>query len=177
MIDQKGLYALFDAKAIRYTAYEHQAVFTADQAVGIPVPLEGVFVKNLFLCDKRKRSFYLVTTPLDVRTDLKALAEGMGLPRLGFVSESLLWPMLGVLPGSVTPFALLNDETRAITQIFDTALVGKRIGAHPMVNTATVYVDFDDTVALIEEHGNPVRYFDRASRQPFAPEEGSATHE
>ena len=64
--------------------------------------------------------------------------------------------MLGVEAGSVTPFCILNDETCEVVQVFAAELEHQTIGAHPLTNTATIYVDTDDVVALVKEHGNPI---------------------
>ncbi|MBQ9068816.1 MAG: prolyl-tRNA synthetase associated domain-containing protein [Eggerthellaceae bacterium] len=163
MLQESDLYALLDKQGIEYSIVRHKAVFTAEEALEADIPERGIFVKNLFLSDKKKREFYLVTVPLDARTDLKVLSGMLQSRRLQFVNADLLPKMLGVEAGSVTPLATLNDETRHVTQVFDEALAGKVIGAHPLVNTATIYVNTDDVCALIAQRGNPIVFLPLSS--------------
>lgn len=68
--------------------------------------------------------------------------------------------MLGLVAGSVTPWGVLNDEGRTVTMIYDRNLKGRRIDAHPLVNTATMFVQMDDLVTLQREHGTRVLFLD-----------------
>jgi Ala-tRNA(Pro) deacylase len=102
----------------------------------------------------------VVTADENQQIDLKALAGRIPSRRLSFAREEQLQEKLGLTAGAVTPLGILNDDSRAVTMVFDEGLRGKRIDAHPLVNTATMYIEMDDLVALLEEHGNPVVFCD-----------------
>src|SRR5438270_4128152 len=95
--------------ALDYALYEHEAVFTAEEALTVCGHIPGVHCKNLFLKDKAD-ALWLVTLPDKKRADLKSLPEKIGGKRLSFGNAALLMEALGVTPGSVTPLALINDH-------------------------------------------------------------------
>ena len=96
---------------------------------------------------------------MDKKTDLKRLAEKIGSTRLSFGSEERLDRYLKVKPGSVSSFSVLNDEERAVTVVFDEELKGEKCFAlHPNENTATIFIDFEDVVRVVREHGNEIVY-------------------
>jgi len=146
---------LLEAQGIPYELDHHPAIFTSAEGDALDLPHPDRFVKNLYLRDDKKRHRYLVVVRHDTRIDLKALAALIDSRRLSFASEEDLGQVLHITRGSVTPFALLNDEERAVNVVFDDRFATGLIGVHPMVNTATVYVPADALIALIKEHGNP----------------------
>ena len=102
-----------------------------------------------------------MVTTVDKKADLKELAKKIGSTRLSFSSEQRLDKYLKVKPGSVSSFAVLNDEGREVIVVFDRALVGeKHFALHPNENTATVYIDFSDVERIVKEHGNEIIYTD-----------------
>ena len=158
MLDESDIYSILEAKGISYEVVEHQAVFTVEEAKQLELPPLGVFVKNLFLCDDKKRSFYLVTMPFEAHVNLKDLSERIHSRRLRFANANLLPAVLGVQEGSVTPLGILNDEQRGVELVFEASLEHEVIGIHPLVNSATVFLSTDDLCMLVAEHGNPVRF-------------------
>lgn len=159
MLDEQSVMQLIDEHDIDYTAYHHVAVFTVDEVDELlEFPDDaGTLVKNLLLCDQKKREFFLVTCPEGKPVNLKELAGRIPVRHLRFANVSKL-DELGIIAGSVTPLALLNDTSRAITMVFDEQLRGDRIGVHPLVNTGTVFIAVADLERLIVEHGNHVVY-------------------
>ena len=153
------LYALLDERGISYEVYHHEAVYTVAEADEL-VPQIAIPTKNLFLRDDKKRQFFLVVADEHTTVDLKHLHKQLGSRRLSFASPEMLKEKLGLDLGSVTPFGILNDESHAVTLVFDEGLAHERFNAHPMVNTATMYVWLDDVLPLFEEHGNPVVFCD-----------------
>src|SRR5215467_11673449 len=103
------LFASFDALGIAYRTYSHPPVFTVAEAVALRGKLLGGHCKSLFLKDK-KRGFWLAVMLEERRTDLKKLAAQLGAPRFSFGGAEDLYSHLRVHPGSVTPFALPNDD-------------------------------------------------------------------
>lgn len=160
---EEQIYALLEEHGISYETFHHEAVSTVAQADEL-VPRIAIPTKNLFLCDAKKRQFFLVTAHEDTPVDLKRLHRQLGCRRLSFASPELLEERLGLQQGAVTPFGVLNDESREVTLVFDETLRHQRFDAHPMVNTATMFVWMDDVLPLFEEHGTKVVFCDLTCR-------------
>src|ERR1700759_4459492 len=116
------LFACFDALGIAHPTYSHPAVFTVAEATARRGSLPGAHCKSLFLKDK-KGGFWLGVMLEERRIDLKKLAARLMAPRFSFGSAADLHRLLGVRPGSVTPFALLNDLRRLVTPVLDAAML------------------------------------------------------
>ena len=149
--------AYLDERGVPYEAAEHEAVFTMEGSRALGLPFADEVAKNLFLCDEKKRSYYLVVMPEDKPADLKELRAQLGTRRLRFASEEDLEMLLGLRSGAVSPFGVLNDEERRVQVVFDEELRSYRgLGAHPNDNTATLHVPLQAVVEMIENHGNSV---------------------
>jgi Ala-tRNA(Pro) deacylase len=135
------LFAELDRLGIAHKTITHPPVFTVDEAKSLRGKIEGGHTKNLFLKDKHDRLFLCVTLE-DVPVDLKALGPLIGARgRLSFASPDLLRTHLGIEPGSVTPFALINDRAHAVTPVLDQAMLEKTpLNFHPLENTATTAI-------------------------------------
>lgn len=153
------LYALLDGRGIPYETYHHEAVMTVAEADKL-VPRLGIPTKNLFLRDDKKRAHFVVTAHEDTPVDLKHLHRQLGSRRLSFASPEALKEKLGLELGSVTPFGVLNDDSREVVLVFDERLAHQRFDAHPMVNTATMFVDMDDVLPVFADHGTKVVFCD-----------------
>jgi len=138
----------------------HPPVFTVEDVERTPHGLPGLDTKNLFLKDARD-ALFLVTVRSDRRADLKALPALIGSKRLSFGSAALLEQALGVLPGSVTPLAMLNDAAGQVSFWLDRALAESRhIVCHPFVNTASVSFLTADLLRLLAAAGVRVQIVD-----------------
>ena len=161
MSGQPVVYETLKKMGVSYRKEEHIAVFSAEdkEKSGLRI-WDGYKVsKNLFLRNAKGDKHYLVVTTVDKKTDLRRLAEKIGSTRLSFGSEQRLEKYLKVKPGSVSAFCVLNDEERAVTVVFDEALMGEKYFAlHPNENTATIFIDFEDVERLVKEHGNEIVY-------------------
>ena len=153
-MDKKSTYAFLDEHHINYKAYEHPALFSAEELDSVNIPNKDHIVKNLFLRDDKKRNYYLVVVPINKRVNLKSLSDKIQSRRLSFASEDKLWELLKLKSGSVTPLGILNDVDKTVTVIFDGSMQNRQIGIHPMENTATVFIAFEDVLKLVESHGN-----------------------
>src|SRR4029077_11677457 len=111
-----ALFARLDALGIAHRTYAHPPVLTVEEAKSLRGALPGGHCKSLFLKDK-KAGLWLVVALEECRVDLKRLADALGAPRFSFGSAELLHQVLGVRPGSVTPFAAINDGPRQVTVI------------------------------------------------------------
>ena len=138
------LLAFFDAQAIAYRTHEHPAVFTVAEGPEIKASMPGAHTKNLFLKDKKGR-LWLISARQDTVIDLKQLHRTIGSDRLSFGNPELMGEVLGLTPGSVTAFGLINDRDHRVTFVLDKALADAEIvNFHPMINTATTAVSAAD---------------------------------
>ena len=150
--------ALLDRAGIAYELYEHEAVFTVEQAHAAGIPHQELGAKNLFLRDDKHRAYYLVCLPDEKDVSLREVQERLGSRRLSFASEKDLRSMLGLMPGSVTPLGALNDAGRRVEVVIDREILDAgRVTVHPCDNTATVLLATADLIALLREHGHDVR--------------------
>ncbi len=134
------LFAFLDAHAIAHRTAWHEAVFRVGEGEAIKAGLPGGHSKNLFLKDAKGRLWLICALDRTV-IDLKSLPARIGSARLSFGSPERLFDALGVRPGSVSLFALINDEAHAVTLVVDKALLdADPIHFHPLVNTATTAV-------------------------------------
>src|SRR5438552_13581885 len=114
----EDLFARVDALGIAYRTYSHPPVFTVTEAAALRGSLPGGHCKSLFLKDK-KGGFWLAVMLEERRIDLTKLAARLGAPRFSFAGAADLHELLGVRPGSVTPFALVNDVARLVEPVLD----------------------------------------------------------
>lgn len=149
------LFAALARLGIATTTHRHEAVFTVEQARRARGALPGAHTKNLFLKDKKGRIFLVVALE-DRPIDLKTLHHALGCGRLSFGSADLLREVLGVEPGSVTPFAAINDAARRVTVALDAALMAAEIlNVHPLANTATTAIAPADLARFLVATGHP----------------------
>ena len=136
----QDLFALLDANGIAHRSLEHEAVFRVEEGQQIKAVLPGGHTKNLFLKDG-KGQVWLICALGETRIDLKRLPPVIGAARLSFGSEALLHEVLGVRPGSVSLFCLINDRARRVRLVLDADLLkAEPVNFHPLTNTATTAV-------------------------------------
>jgi len=152
------VYAALDALGVSYERYEHPPVFNAEDASKYWDPIDGTQCKNLFLRNKKGDRHYLVILEISKRADLKDLVKVVGDDRLSFGSPERLMTHLGLTPGSVSPFGLLNDAAASVRVIIDADLRGKdRLIFHPNINTGSVVVSWTDLEKFLATRKNTVR--------------------
>jgi Ala-tRNA(Pro) deacylase len=138
------LFALFDRLGIAHRTLEHEAVFRVGEGDHIKARLPGGHTKNLFLKDA-KGQLWLVSALQHARIDLKALPATIGAAKLSFGSAERLQDALGVTPGSVTAFALINDPHHKVRFVLDAGLAAADpVNFHPLANTATTAISQGD---------------------------------
>jgi len=159
-----ALLARFDALGIAHRTYTHPPVFTVEEAKALRGTLPGGHCKSLFLKDK-KGSLWLVVALEECRVDLKALADRLGAPRFSFGSPELLGEVLGVRPGSVTPYAAINDSDGLVSVVLQRAMLAHDpLNYHPLENTRTTAIAPDDLVRFLETCGHAPRIVDIPER-------------
>ena len=161
-MNKEAVYALLRAQGIPFEVTEHGAVYTMAELKDVPLPYPEADAKNIFVRDDKKKNFYLITVRGEKRVDLKEFRKAHGLRNLSFASAEDLLAILQLTPGSVSPFGLLNDSEKRVFFYLDSQFVGHKIGVHPNDNTATVWLDTNDLVKLIKEHGTPMEFVELA---------------
>ena len=139
MMTEQEFLAFLDAHGFAYQRVEHPAVFTCAEAELHRPAVPAVSTKNLFLCDKKARRFFLVVTACDRTAKLDRLAPQLGVASLRFGSEENLMRRLGVTRGAVTMMSLVNDKDHQVELWMDADIwAGEYFLSHPLVNTATL---------------------------------------
>lgn len=155
---RRDLMERLDSLGIAHRTVEHDAVFTVAESQTLDREIPGGHTKNLFLKDGAGR-LLLVVAHAHSRVDLKALGKQVGARgRLSFGRPELLQEVLGVSPGSVTAFAVINDRAGRVEVVVDEALMAfDTINAHPLENTATTNIARDDLLRFIRACGHGPR--------------------
>lgn len=157
--NEQKLYDLLSLLEIKYIRYEHKPVFTVEEANKLDICIPGQHCKNLFLRNRKGDVHYLAVLDEAKQMDLKLLSKQIGSTSLSFASEERLYKYLGLKPGSVSPFGLINDIERNVVVLIDRKLLGKGIvNFHPNVNTATIGVSYLDLEKFIKWHNNKFFY-------------------
>jgi Ala-tRNA(Pro) deacylase len=157
--EQAGVFAALDALGIAYDAYTHPPVFTAEEAAAHWAAIPATQVKNLFLRNKKGDRHYLVILEIGKQADLRRLVKVIGDDRLSFGSPERLMARLGLTPGSVSPFGLINDASKSVQVVIDADLRNaERLIFHPNINTGSVSISFADFEKFLASRGNGVRF-------------------
>jgi Ala-tRNA(Pro) deacylase len=138
---------------IDYQLVEHEAVYTSEEANFIKNKLEGIGVKNLFLKDT-KNNYYLILREDTKNIDLKTLASIIGSTRLSFCNETELKEILNLTKGSVTPLGIINDKENKVTIIIDELLKNQKLLVHPLINTKTISINYEDLIKFIKKENH-----------------------
>jgi Ala-tRNA(Pro) deacylase len=151
------LFACLDRLGIAHATVAHAALFTVEQSRTRRGQIPGGHTKNLFLRDKRGE-FYLVVALEDAVIPLKGLHQRLGAGRFSFGSPEAMWETLGVGPGSVTPFAAINDTAGRVKVVLDaTMLTHETLNFHPLVNTMTTSISRAGLLKFLEATGHAPR--------------------
>ena len=154
---KEDLFARLAELGIETTTTDHPPLFTVEQSQALRGRIPGAHTKNLLLKDKKGRIFLVVTLE-DAALDLKRLHGVLGCGRLSFASSELLMETLGVPPGSVTPFALINDQQHRVELILEEAMLGfDELNYHPLSNDATTTIAREDFLRFLAACGHAPR--------------------
>jgi Ala-tRNA(Pro) deacylase len=160
MLTPQQLFTRLDELGLAHTTVEHAPVYTVEEAKQHRGVLPGHHIKNLFLRNK-KEAMWLVVAIEDRAIDLKQLGEQLGAGRLSFGSPERLRTYLGVEPGSVTPFSVVNDTNHAVRLMLDSGLkTGGPVNAHPLTNTMTTAISTADLLRFFEATGHQPDWLD-----------------
>ena len=152
------LFAYLDTLGIAHKTVTHPAVFRVDESRELRGQIPGAHTKNLFLRDKKGAAFLVVALE-DAAIALKSLHRRLGASgRFSFGSAELLRELLGVEPGSVTPFAAINDKDLRVTVVLDAAMMAHPVlNFHPLRNTGTTTISREGLVKFLEATGHSPR--------------------
>lgn len=155
-MNKTEIYQYLAENNIWHEITQHEAVYNMEELKAVELPYPEWDAKNLFVRDEKKRNYYLITVKGEKRVDLKEFRKQNGLRNLSFASEADLMEYMQLTPGSVSPLGLLNDPEHRVQFYLDAELAGNKIGVHPNDNTATVWMETDDLIKLIQNNGNEV---------------------
>ena len=146
---------------IPYEIHEHPPLDTIEVALEYWKDIDAMHCKNLFFRNHKGNRHYLIiikdTTPFSIRSLEQKLRQG----KLSFASEKRLMKFLGVKPGSVSPFGLINDNEHHVYLFMDEQLQhAKKISFHPNDNTASLVIDYTDLLKFIHKMGNQYEFID-----------------
>src|SRR3954465_8254207 len=145
--------------AIPFTRHEHPPVATVDEATAHWAGIEATHCKNLFLRNQKGDRHYLVVLVATKRADLRAVAAQIGDGKLSFASPERLMAHLGVTPGSVSPFGLINDRDHSVRVVLDEDFqTAARLAFHPNINTLTFTISRADFTKFLDACGNPIQH-------------------
>lgn len=151
-VEEKEVINVLEKLGIEYKRVEHRPVFTVAEAKKT-CEIKGIGCKNLFL--KTNQNYYLVLMEDSKRANLKGISKQLNISRLSFASKKELDNLLGLKPGGVTPFGLINDTKNKVKVVIDNELEDENfVSFHPNVNTATVTLKFNDFEKFLEFTGN-----------------------
>ena len=153
-----ALFAYLDSLGIAHKTVIHRAVFTVGEARTVRGAVSGGHTKNLFLRDK-KGAPYLVVAAEDAQIDLRALHRLLGASgRFSFGAPELMRELLGIEPGSVTPFAVINDTSQRVMVVLDAAMMANEVlNFHPLVNTGTTTISREGLLKFLQATDHPPR--------------------
>ena len=155
-----ALLARLEALDIAAKTVSHPPVYTVEEAKALRGELDGAHIKNLFLRNKKGR-MWLVTCLEDREIDLKALGAKLEAGRFSFGSAERLMTYLGILPGSVTPFAVINDKEKAVTMVLDRGvLTHDLVNCHPLMNDRTTALSPQDLIRFLEAEDHAPQLID-----------------
>ena len=157
MTEKKGeaeLYTLFRANGIDWTHHEHPPLHTVEESRALRGDLPGAHVKNMFLKDRKER-LWLVTCLEHRQIRIRDLEKELGAQKCSFGRPELLWEALGIQPGAVSPFGLINDPGHEVTAVLDRQMLEHDpINAHPLHNEATTAISAADFRRFFEITGH-----------------------
>jgi Ala-tRNA(Pro) deacylase len=158
---EQEVYAYLKTLDISFERHEHPPVVTVEEAEHQWARIDATHCKNLFLRNQKGNRHYLVIVMHAKRVDLRSVAGQIGDGKLSFASSERMMKYLGVTPGSVSPFGLINDRNHHVRVFVDRALKSAaRLSFHPNVNTVTVTISAADFERFLAARANAVGYVD-----------------
>lgn len=164
-LEEREIYEYLEKLQISYKSFHHEAAPTVAHVAAIEGQLEGRHCKNLFMRNSRGDQHYLVIAPHDKPLDMKLVARAIPSTRLSFALPEVLFEIMGLTPGSVTPFGLLKDVNKAVKVILDSDIkTFEGICFHPGNNEATTTISLNSLEAFLKMTGHGYQYIEVPAR-------------
>ena len=159
MLESKDLINIIKNKEYDFLLHEHKHLFTVEQSIELRGKIEGHHSKNLFLKNK-KNDFFLFSFEEDEKIDLKKMSKLLKIGNLSFANQEYLFKYLGVKPGSVSPYALLNDKDNVVNFYLEKKLYeSELINFHPLLNNSTITMPTKQFINFIVENKKKIHIF------------------
>ena len=159
MIKKNDILKIFEKKEIKYTIYKHEPFYTVEDSNKKRSEMKGAHTKNLFLKNK-KNQFVLFSCNENSLVDLKNFSKSIGIKNLSFAKPEYLLKFLGIKPGSVSPFGLLNDSDNIVDFYLEEVLENSTdINFHPLINTSTISLKTKDFISFMIENKKKINIF------------------
>ncbi len=167
MLGENELIKTIQEFGYKYKIHKHAPLHTVQDSVKLRGKIEGSHSKNLFLKNK-KNQFYLFSCLENTRIDLKKISKSLNAGNISFANEKYLYEYLGVSPGSVTPFGLLNDKKNCVFFYLDKDFLNEKIvNFHPLTNTSTLSLEINDFIKFLTKNNKKVNIFDFNKYSPI----------
>lgn len=155
------LYQLLEQLGISYEYHEHPEAPTIEIAMQYWEDIDATHCKNLFFRNHKGNKHYLVLLECSQALDIHDLEKRLMQGKISFASPERMDKYLGVRPGSVTPFALINDTSKHVHVFIDrNLLAAKKVSFHPLVNTASLIISKDDLIKFLDYQGNTYEFLE-----------------
>jgi len=159
MLTKTDLFELLSAKYKNFQIHDHEALFSVEDSENLRGEIEGAHTKNLFLKNK-KNNFFLFSCDENAKVDLKLFSKSIDAKNLSFANAGYLEQYLGIKPGSVSPFALLNDKNNIVKFYLDDKLYNSEIiNFHPLINTTTISIKTSEFINFLLENNKNIHIF------------------
>ena len=159
MLIKTDLLQLLREKGLKFQIHNHKPLFTVKDSENLRGEIKGAHTKNFFLKNK-KNQFFLFSCDENADVDLKNFSKSIDAKNLSFANETYLEKYLGIKPGSVSPFALLNDKDNIVNFYLDEKLYNSEtINFHPLINTTTVSIKTKEFIGFILENKKKINIF------------------
>ena len=159
MLVKNELLKLLNDKSIHYKKYDHEPLYSVEDSKNKRGEIRGSHTKNLFLKNK-KNNFFLFSCDENAKVDLKQFSKSIDAKNLSFANAEYLEQFLGIKPGSVSPFALLNDKDNVVKFYLDEKLFNSEIiNFHPLINTTTISIETSEFINFLLENNKKIHIF------------------
>ena len=159
MLTKTDLVELLSVKNKDFQIQDHDPLFTVEDSENLRGEITGAHTKNLFLKNK-KNNFFLFSCDENAKVDLKQFSKSIDAKNLSFANAEYLEKFLGIKPGSVSPFALLNDKNNVVKFYLDEKLFNSEIiNFHPLINTTTISIKTSEFINFLLENNKKIHIF------------------
>ena len=159
MLTKTDLFELLSIKNKDFQIHDHDPLFTVEDSENLRGEIKGAHTKNLFLKNK-KNNFFLFSCDENAIVDLKKFSKSIDAKNLSFANENYLFEFLKIKPGSVSPYALLNDKHNVVDFYIDEKLYrSEKINYHPLINTTTITTKTSVFINFLLENNKKIHIF------------------